>query len=215
MQADTGANIGKFLVTALVLAVFAIAGWSYYNKRNKPGYMGDLSTEVQLEIEIERKLADIAIANRAKTDPWRVHESVSSKDDSPFIAISTGAVTPVSIRGGLFQTPRMVIRCAENVTSVLVNFDTFIGSRDRRVESRVDEGQLQRATWGASSDNKTVGLWRGAQAIPFVKSLLQGDSLKLWLTPHNSSGIVVTFNIKSLDEHLEKVAEACNWSLPK
>ncbi|MBG54150.1 MAG: hypothetical protein CML99_17295, partial [Rhodobiaceae bacterium] len=63
MQAETGANIGKFLVTALVLAVFAMAGWSYYDKRNKPGYMGDLSTELQLEIEIERKLADIAIAN--------------------------------------------------------------------------------------------------------------------------------------------------------
>lgn len=212
MQADVGAILGKLLISVFLMAVLAMAGWSFYNKRNKFDYMGDLSTSAQLEIELERKLADIAIANIAKTDPWHVHESVSSKDDSPFITLSTGAVTPVSIRGGGYQTPRMVIRCAENVTSILVVFETFIGSRERIVESRVDETRLQRATWAASSDNKTVGLWRGAQAIPFIKSLLHGESLTLWMTPHNASGVAVTFNIKSLERHLGKVSAACGWS---
>jgi len=213
MQTDVGVSIGKLLVTALILAVFTMAGWSYYNKRNKPGYMGNLSSEVQLEIELELKLAEIAIANKAKTDPWYVYESVSSRDDSEYIAISTNAVMPVSIRGGLYQTPRMIIRCLENVTSVLVSFETFIGSRDRRVEYRVDEKPLQRGTWSASTDNKMVGLWHGAQAIPFVKLLLGGESVKLWLTPLNSQGVIVTFNVKSLGQHIEKVAEACNWSI--
>lgn len=213
MSSDTAANAGTVVLVFAILAIVGVGGWIYVQRPNEPDYLAALGPEAQLEYEIERNLALIAIANREKADPWHVSETVSSKDDSKVITVHANAMMPITIRGGPYETPGMTIRCMENVTSVLLSFDSFIGSRNRSVEYRVDEKILQRGTWSASTDSKTVGLWHGAQAIPFIKALLGGESMTVWLVPHNSAGVAVSFNIKNLESHVQKVANACNWSV--
>jgi type VI secretion system protein VasI len=62
-----------------------------------------------------------------------------------------------------------------------------------------------------STDNKFLGLWRGAIAIPFIKKLFAGSRLVMRVVPYNEGPIEMVFNITGAEAAVGPLRKACRW----
>ena len=79
------------------------------------------------------------------------------------------------------------------------------------VDYRVDDRKAASLHMEASTDNKALGLWNGTTAIPFVKSLLEGETVVFRATPFNESPVEFSFELAGLETVLPPLREACEW----
>jgi type VI secretion system protein VasI len=147
-----------------------------------------------------------------KEDPWLVREESDEITDQPNVYLMAASLDPVSLGFGQTDYPTMVIRCQRNTTSVYVVFGSYEVNDTMSVNWRIDDEQAREERWNVSSDRKAVGLWRGGDAIPFLRKLLEGNMLKMRFQGRSDS-YLVSYPIAQLRPHLEKVSKACNWSL--
>ncbi len=145
---------------------------------------------------------------------WRVREDVSRIDDSKSVFLSTVALQPYDDDYGAKRQPILYVRCMENVTAMLIDFDGDFMSDTRYygpVTLRVDDKPAVDFAMDASTDNKALGLWRGGSSIPAIKSLLGGHRLIVRAVPVNSSAVTVEFDITGLESAIDGVRKACAW----
>lgn len=145
---------------------------------------------------------------------WSVRTDTSRIDDSRSVFLSTGALDPYMDDYGTQRAPILTVRCMENTTSLIINFDGDYMSDSRYwgpVLLRVDDHPASEHDMQVSTDNHALGLWRGGAAIPAIKSLLGGERLLVRATPVSSSAITVEFNISGLDQVIAPLREACGW----
>lgn len=145
---------------------------------------------------------------------WRISSDTSAIDDSKTVHIQVASDNNVRGRFGGPGPAVLHLRCLENTTSATFSFnDQFMadiqGYGD--ITYRVDDRAAVKRGFQESTDNKWLGLWRGAQAIPFIKSLYGGEKLVARATPFNESQIEVTFSIFGLETAVKPLREACGW----
>jgi type VI secretion system VasI family protein len=106
--------------------------------------------------------------------------------------------------------PALVIRCVEDVTAVYIDWGVKLGSGEIEMEYRLDDGEITDETWSIATDGQTIGKWRGARAIPFVKQLF--DKERLFVRIGDESGSVGTvFKVSGLQQAIQPLRKGCDW----
>ncbi|MGD9919054.1 MAG: type VI secretion system-associated protein TagO [Paenirhodobacter sp.] len=145
---------------------------------------------------------------------WRISETSSAFDDSATVMLSLDADMPIAGQYGRTVLPTLVLRCKENTTSVFFDMgDYFLADIQGygRIDTRVDKAKTVVIRADASTSNHALGLWSGAQAIPFIKRIAAGAHLAVRITPYNESPKEISFTLAGLDAALPKLRGACKW----
>lgn len=154
------------------------------------------------------------VATPTKSD-WVVETETSKLTDDKNVFLYLTSKEPVSCKWKQGQKAFLTIRCREKTTAAILSTECHMSSsqydRYGEVDYRVDEAPAKVAKMEASTNNTSLGLWRGANAIPFVKQLLGGKVLIMRYTPYGDSAMTSEFNIVGLDEAIKPLREACNW----
>jgi type VI secretion system protein VasI len=125
-----------------------------------------------------------------------VNEEQSPLDDSRNVYLSTRSLQMTLGTLRLPVTPTLHLRCAENTTSIFVTWETVLDNESVEVTTRIDKLPAKSNYWNVSTDFEAVGLWNGAEAIPFIRSLFGHDRLLVRVTPYGDSPPTAVFNIE-------------------
>ncbi len=108
----------------------------------------------------------------------------------------------------------LVVKCEIDTTSLAVTFGGNIVASvlDKfKITMQVDGNPAKATTFTVSKDFKAVGLWKGATAIPVIKTLLAGQNLQVTGAPFFSRAVTATFPIAGLDAAIKPLRESCGW----
>lgn len=157
-------------------------------------------TPVTQEIETESEW-QTRLETSAMTDQTNVYMSLLSEE-----VVNCGWET---------QKTTLLVRCRENTTSVIFSTGCHMTSSDYSnygdVTYRLDDGLAQTIGFRESTNNRSLGLWRGAKAIPFAKEMLGKDRLIARMTPYGENAFTATFNISGLEAEIGPLRDACGW----
>ncbi|MBI1492528.1 type VI secretion system-associated protein TagO [Halocynthiibacter styelae] len=187
-----------------------------------------LAAEVAVCLPIENELDRLACYDReagrdtqievtsSLESNWTVRTDVSDFDDTTSVFMSVYSEDPV--RCDSYRAPeniRLILRCMENTTALLLQTQSChltSGHGDYgNVEYRVDSASARSREFTESTNSRSLGLWSGRTAIPFIKGLLENEKLLVRFTPFNHSPVTAEFNISGLDAAIAPLREACRW----
>ena len=157
-------------------------------------------------------------------DKWRVTEKQSSMDDSKTVVVTLDSEDQIQGPLGTVR-PSLIVRCQEKKVDVYVvtHMAANVEADDEHVVGiRLDDGSPRHENWSESTDHQALFasdiIWNGDEPtfsggrIEFAKRLAGANQLTFQFTPFDGSPQVARFDIRGLDPHLHKVAEACGWS---
>jgi hypothetical protein len=152
-------------------------------------------------------------------DKWQTSESHSQMDDSKTVVLALDSEDQIQGPLGAVR-PSLIIRCEEKRTSVYVvtgmaarvEEDIEGGPRDfHTVRTRLDDAPASTEPyWSESTDHKA--LFTQYESVGFAKKLAEAQTFTFQFTPFDGSPQVARFDLRGLDVHLHKVAEACGWA---
>lgn len=142
---------------------------------------------------------------------WRSWTSRSQMMDFTNHYLSVAPEVPIRDRFGRELAVRLWVRCMEDTTSIFIEADEYLGLEDTSVQWRIDEQAAFRRTAYISTDNQALGLWRGGESIPFIRSLLGADYLTVRYTPYGEDARTARFHIEGLDSRIASLRRACSW----
>jgi type VI secretion system protein VasI len=166
----------------------------------------------------------------ASKPEWSVNTSRSPIDDSNTVVLSLDSEN--LIQGPLGSVkPTLIVRCKERKTDVYVvtrmaariEEDEEGGpSNYHKVRIRIDDGVASSESWTEATDQNALFApdqiydvnehydlkeWR----IAFARKLAGATTLIFEFTPFDGNPQTARFDLRGLDTHLDKVAEACGW----
>lgn len=146
---------------------------------------------------------------------WLLRTETSALDDTTSVFLNVFSEENLRSRFGRGGPARLTVRCVENTTSVILHFGgLFMADSGTygQVAYRVDDAPAGSIQMSESTNNEALGLWRGGQAIPFIRQqLFGGESLFVRATPFSESPVEMRFDISGLEEVIAPLREACNW----
>lgn len=145
---------------------------------------------------------------------WVVREEKSKIDDSTNVFVTLDSTQPVRNQYGELNKVKIAIYCRENKTNFVIIFgDYFMFDNGDygKVIFRVDKKPATRKRLTASTDHEALGLWNGASAIAFIKTLFGGSTLFVRATPFTESSVSAEFDITGLQEAIIPLRRACGW----
>lgn len=154
-------------------------------------------------------------AQPASNDKWRVTETRSAMDDSKGMLLSLDSEDVIQGPMGAMR-PSLKIRCQEGNTDTYVvtgmpadvEEDLDGGPSDTHtVRTRLDDAPPQTEPWFESTDH--TGLFGGGQEL--AKALSKASTYTFQFTPFDGSPQTMRFDVRGLDSHLHKLADACGW----
>lgn len=172
------------------------------------------------------------IVQASTGDKWQVREERSPMDDSQTVVLTLDSENVV--QGPMASIkPSLIVRCQQKKTAVYVvtgmaasvEEDIEGGPSDfHKVGIRLDDSPASYSRWGESNDHKalfasdlildatghTAAISGGA--IKLAKELSQASTLTFQFTPFDGTTQVARFDLRGLDPHLHKLAEACGWA---
>ncbi|MCK8483275.1 type VI secretion protein [Aliiroseovarius sp. S2029] len=157
-----------------------------------------------------------SIESSMPTGAWDTRIEKSKFEDTTDVFLSVASTQPVNCGG--FAGPEKIVlyaRCQENTTSLIIatgqcHLASGFGGYGR-VDFRVDDEKSYDYRMNESTNNRSLGLWRGSQAIPAIKKLLGHDTLLVRFTPFNESPVTAEFRIEGLAEAVKPLRDACSW----
>jgi len=148
---------------------------------------------------------------------WIKSIDISAMTDDKSVYLS---LSGTSFRNayGQSQTPSLHIRCLEEKTSFYINWGEYLGDDDddvystkKYMRSRLDKDKPIRKLYSVSTDNEALGLWRGNNSIPFIKTMFGKEKMVAQVTPYGESGRETVFNIYGLEQEIKELRDACGW----
>jgi type VI secretion system protein VasI len=129
-------------------------------------------------------------------------------------------------------TPTLIVRCKEKKTDVYVETGMAASieegidggpSERHKVALRLDGNAARYEDWNESTDHKALFadeseyrsdvVYPAGAVVKLAKELARAKTLTFQFTPLDGSPQVMHFDLRGLDSHIDKVAEACGWSL--
>jgi type VI secretion system protein VasI len=176
------------------------------------------------------------VVQASQADKWHVTEDKSPMDDSKTVILTLDSDDEVQGPLGSVR-PSLIVRCKEKKTDVYVATGMAASVEEygpaHKVGIRRDGGTAQYYDWLESTDHRALFasdlIW-GEQwdstlgmnvtrvaadsggRIEFAKQLATASKLTFQFTPFDGSPQVAGFDVRGLDPHLHKVAEACGWA---
>lgn len=146
---------------------------------------------------------------------WVVNTKVSPLTDQKGIYAHLESATEIFCRWSKGSKAYLTLRCHENVTAATISTECHMVSSPYndygKVHYRVDDHPAKTANMQESTDNRSLGLWSGGKAIPFIKQLLGGQKLIVQFTPFNENTVTAEFNISGVDAAIKDLREQCKW----
>ena len=159
---------------------------------------------------LEKKETEQTEALKKALRTWEVRRDTSRMDSSTRVFLALESDDEVEIGYGRRERPILWLRCIENTTAAIINADWYLDA-SISVQFRVGDEKPVAQTWTPSTDRKAAGLWDGARAIPFIKSLLGKKALLVRLSTYNQGAKEMAFNIEGLDRVIDPLRTACKW----
>ncbi len=147
------------------------------------------------------------VENKPGKGKWQISVEQSPIDDSRNVYLSLSANEAITGKYGRNPTPTIHFRCKEKKTEGYINFDVYLGTESTRITTRVDKDKAQTNWWGISTDRQAAFV---PQAIPFLKTLMNKETLLVQVTPYGENTVITTFDIRGLAESATPLTEACN-----
>ncbi|GAA3704107.1 hypothetical protein GCM10022421_08660 [Oceanisphaera sediminis] len=206
---------GEKWVGLIWVVVFAVAFgviWGLVENKPNNSAASVAPKADQLKVKVSETKEEAAPPVPAKpASNWLKQQGVSDVDDSPYVVLSTLSDERPKDRYGRTTWPSLVIRCLENTTAIYVDWERYLGIGDTRVTYRIDDNKAVTRSWNISTDNQSVGLWRGGQSIPVIKKMIGSQKLLVRVTPYGDNAYTVTFYTAGLKEDLAQLRKACHW----
>jgi type VI secretion system protein VasI len=151
----------------------------------------------------------------APTGHWRVQAAPSAVPGRTDHIISLASQSMVKCRWTDPRPAELRIRCLANVTSVLLETGCYMASgatrSDGDVTVQIDSSETRVARMTAGPDGKSLGIWSGDRAIPFVRTLLGKSALSVRMTPHSDEPVSAVFDLRGIDTAIAPARTACGW----
>jgi type VI secretion system protein VasI len=145
---------------------------------------------------------------------WVVEKSTSKLTDQPTVVMTTRSVETIDCGWSRGQIS-LTIRCHENTTSMLFVTGCHMTSSEYNnygdVTYRLDEEKARTVGMHESTNNRTLGLWRGGQSIPVIKSMFGKSQMVVRMTPFGESPFTANFDINGLETAITPLRQACHW----
>lgn len=107
------------------------------------------------------------------------------------------------------------IRCRENTTSVLFQTGCHMTSSGRSdygdVHISLDGHATRVVAMTKWRDDSALGLWRGNDAIPLLRTMLGARTMSVGLKPFDEEAFTAVFDLEGLDVAIAPLREACHW----
>lgn len=147
---------------------------------------------------------------------WLVRSDKSEMTDDTNVFASVESEDTIYCSFGGQERPRLMLRCSENTTSVLLaTSGCHLTSSDYNdygdVTYRLDDNPPRTQRFEESTSNRTLGLWTGGRSIPFIKGMFGHNSLLVRFTPYNQSPVEARFPIVGTEQAVAQLREACSW----
>jgi type VI secretion system protein VasI len=139
---------------------------------------------------------------------WSIRTETSKVDDSQnvYLYLDSEDVIVGDHRGS--TRPRLWVRCRENRTGAILDWDPFWFHSEHSVVTRVDKARAQKQEWSSSTDHVAVF---HPQSIAFIKTLARGNQLFVQVAPINEPLHGATFDLRGLRYYLPTLQKACHW----
>ncbi|WP_343717124.1 type VI secretion system-associated protein TagO [Inquilinus sp.] len=143
---------------------------------------------------------------------WDASADVDPLTDAKQYYLQLKSSNQVPTMFGQMQSAILFIRCKGSTTAAFVIWPAYLGiGDDISVRYRIDEGEVERGNWSASTEGKAAGLWNGSKAIPFLKRLVGAKKLALAMAGYQSAEQTATFDLSGIDEAIKPLREGCKW----
>lgn len=189
-------------LTAPIAALLALFGCDQQN--------GIQSSSASDNTEQQVDAVEVVVEDPSK---WTINDTTSPMDDSRNVVLTIDSNENFTNRYGRYGSATLALRCIESRTTFLLGFNgEFLSDNDhyRFVEFRLDSEPKFTRPMSTSTNNEYLGFWR-SMAIPAIEELFGHEKLTVRATPYNKSPVVVTFDIKGVEDEVEPLRDACSW----
>lgn len=146
---------------------------------------------------------------------WRRTTENSKITDQQSVYLTTESKAPVMCGRLRDERARLVVRCLENKTALMISTNCHLVSSDYNdygsVDIRLDADKAFSVDMVESTDSTTLGLWSGGRSIPLIKRLIGKSKMVARLTPYGESPAIIEFDIAGIGEQLPPLQKACGW----
>lgn len=145
---------------------------------------------------------------------WTVRVDKSEMTDDTRVVLATTSEELMPSNFGSSEHAMLFLRCSENVTAAYIHFGGAFMSDIQgygSVDVRIDDQKMRTVNMDVSDSNEALGLFSGGGAIPFIKTLLDGEELRIRATPYNENYVLLTFPIAGLAEEIKPLRKTCGW----
>lgn len=139
---------------------------------------------------------------------WKTATQKSKLDDSQNVYIALQADEPIQTPYKGMIYPKMIVRCAENKTSMIISFDTFLSNDDIKVMYRIDKEKARTVWWNVTTDFDSLYV---PNPIPLLRKLKDEDQIYIKVTPYGQNPISANFYVHGLFNAIKSVQDACGW----
>lgn len=110
--------------------------------------------------------------------------------------------------------PVLVIECEANKTKMFVAWHHHVtdAGDTTHIKYRIGEHKAVATEWERATNYKALGLWNGKKAIPMIKKMVNEKKFIIQVTPEAGEIEKAVFNIEGLENHIDKVKNACHWN---
>lgn len=153
-------------------------------------------------------------ASVTPANDWHVYREKSDMDGSTTVRIQKQANAPVEA-WMKSVTPDLRVECYENQTRIIfiagTNFTPVFGEYGMaEVRVRIDEQPPMKQLWSETTDQEAL---IASNSISLIKKMKDAKVLRVEFTPFNASPVTATFDLAGLEQHIQEVAQTCNWKM--
>ena len=124
-------------------------------------------------------------------------------------------LTATSGESSLGKPIRAVARCKNGTTDFYILWGDYLGNDDRvSVQTKVDDGAIEDASWGNSTTNDTTFFPDGGtigKPVDFLKGMFGHDKLVTRTTPYSATVLTAVFTITGVENAVSDLRKACGW----
>lgn len=146
---------------------------------------------------------------------WDVRSRTSEMTDQTDVFVSARSDAAIDCGWNHGAVIILTLRCVENTTALVFETGCHMTSSEYDgygdVMIRIDNQPAHTVGMEASTNNKALGLWSGATAIPEIKKMFGGKKLVARMTPFSESAFISTFDISGVERIIEPLRKACGW----
>lgn len=163
----------------------------------------------------DQALGRTATATNLSVGRWQVREERSKLTDKPEVVMHVPSEETINCGWNNGDKVYLMVGCKDDRTVVVFNTGCHMASSEYsnygQIEYRIDQEKAQKVNGEASTDNRTLGIWRGSKSIPIVKQMLGKSTMIARMTPYGENPFTATFNISGLEEAIKPLRAACKW----